>query len=175
MHTGPGLEGVLAKHRVVVGDVHARGLGREFDVVAQHRQVVVDQAQQAQIDQQQVHFRVAGAFADAQRRGVHARRTRFQGRQRIHQAHAAVAVPVPVDAHRRVQLLGDAGDIGHQPLDAIRRRMAAGVAHAHALGPGLNRRGIQRPHLFRSGARRVFRHEHAWQPILGRKGHGVLH
>ena len=67
-------------------------------------QVALDVAHQHQVDQQQVHRRVADPLADAERRPVQARGAGLEGGDAVDHGEVAVAVTVPVDADVRAEL-----------------------------------------------------------------------
>ena len=103
----------------------ADGLGGLGDVLGQRGQVVVDQAEQLAVDQQQVHRRVAGAFADAECGRVDAIGAGFDSRQAVGDRQLAVAVAVPVDLDVGVVRLGQ---LAHE-LQHRLRPLRSGVAH----------------------------------------------
>ena len=90
VHSGRGPEGIGPHHRVIDRDRHLAGARHELAVLTEPRQVVVDVAHQPQVDQQEVHGRVADPLADPERRAVHAVDTREDRLEGIGEVEAAV-------------------------------------------------------------------------------------
>ena len=60
--------------------------------------LVVEQAEELQVQEDELHRRVADALADAERRAVHAVGAELERPERVLEREAAVVVAVPVDA-----------------------------------------------------------------------------
>ena len=171
MHARGGLEGVLAEDGVVLGEGHADGLGGLRHVRAEARQVAVDPAGEREVDEEQVHLRVACALADSEGGAVDAGGARLDGDQGVDQAQAAIAVAVPVDPDVDSFLLGDALHEGDQTTDPRRGHVSAGVADAEALRSRVDGRAVEGAQGVGVRAGRVLGDEHDGHVLLDREGH----
>jgi hypothetical protein len=129
---------------------------------------------QDEIDEHQVHRRVADALADAHRRAVQARGARFHRSQAVDDGEVAIAMAVPVDPDAAAAFVDDRFDEARDRGRARGRRVSDRVGDAHALGAGANRRRVQLPERIRRRARRVLRHVHDGQALADRERHRLL-
>ena len=98
----------------------------------------------------------------------------IDGRERVGDGHAAIAVAVPVDADPAAAVLDDARDEAHERRGAGRRGVTDGIGDADAMRAGADRGAVDAAQRFRIGAGRVFRHQEDRQPFLDRERHRRL-
>ena len=98
MDAGGGAECVLADDRIVVGNRHAARFRHRLAICHQRREVAIDEAHHHQVDEQQLHRRVANALADPEGGGVHAGGAGFERGDAVDDRQVAIAVAVPVKA-----------------------------------------------------------------------------
>src|SRR5690606_20499603 len=103
----------------------------------QPAEVVVVQAQQVHVDEQQIHFGIADAFADPEAGAVHAVHALLDRCERVGETEAAIAVAVPVDADVFAHGLNDfAAHETDELADALWRRVSDRVREADAARAG---------------------------------------
>ena len=71
--------------------------GDFFGIFFESREIAIDQAHQAQIDEHQFHRRVADSFAERVRGGVDLICAGGDGGERVCDGQAAIVVAVPID------------------------------------------------------------------------------
>ncbi len=86
---------------------------------------------------------------------------------RVDDAEAAVAVPMPVDLHRGIQPVTQGHDEADQVARSPRRGVAHGVTDADTLRTRVDGRRVELLHVFRLGPRGVFRDVHDGDAVVG--------
>ena len=169
MNAGRRAERIASDERVVDRDVPSDGLRDRLTVVEQLRQVLaLELTEQLQVEEQELHLRVADALADAEPRGVDAIGAVLERPDRILEREPAIVVAVPVDA----DLGAGAGDDVARELDqvshAVRRSVADGIGEADATRSVIDRGAEQRREDLGTRARRVLRDVGDGQALLHR-------
>ena len=155
---GGGAERVVADDRIVRRDGGVRGDGDFFAIFLEAREIAIDQAHQAEIDEHQFHRRVADAFAERICGGVNLICAASDGGERICDGEAAVVVAVPIDADFLAAGFDDFIDGKFdQVVGALRRRVADGVAEDDGARAVADRGGVEALDGFAVGANRCLR------------------
>ena len=97
MDAGSSAKGIIPDHGIVDGDAHTGGSRPRSGNERQLGQVVPMRAQETQVDQQQIHLRIADPLTDPERGAVHPVNASFDGGQTVGHAEPPIAVAVPVD------------------------------------------------------------------------------
>ena len=167
VHAGCRTERVAPHERVVDRHVPTERLRRCRAVLDEVRQVLMlEHPQELQVQQDELHRRVADAFTDSERRPVHPISTVLEGKKRVLEGEASVVMPVPIDADLDAHLGDDAPRKRDEVPHAVGRRVPHGVAKAKARRPVIDRHLKQRREHVRPRARRVFGHVRHRQPRL---------
>ena len=141
----------------MIGTFQPTRRGGDVAVLEQLREVLIlELAEQLQVQQDELHLRVADALADAERRAVHAIGAVLERPDRVLEREAAIVVAVPVDADRRRPMpamiaLREVDEVAH----AVGRRVADGVAEAEPRGAVIDRDLEERREHLGARARRV--------------------
>src|ERR671925_1347846 len=113
-------------------------------------------AEQLQVDEQQIHFRIADALANAQRGAMHAVYALLDCGQCVREAETTVAVPVPVELHG---LAGTGNDFSTQEPDelphALRRGVPDRIRETDAARAALDRERVERAQRLGPCPRRI--------------------
>jgi len=152
-----GAEGVTSDHRIVWWDGGVRGSGDFFAIFLEAREVAIDQAQQAEIDEHEFHGCVADTLAEGIGGGVNAVGAGGNGRQGVGDGQAAIVVAVPVDANFLAGGLHDFGDGELNEIEgALRHGVSDGVAENDGAGAATNGGGVEAFYRVGIGADGVF-------------------
>src|SRR6185437_16628265 len=93
--------GVAADERIVDGDVPLHGGGDGLAVLEELREILLEETEELQIEENQLHLRVADTLADSERGAVHAVCAELECPDGIHESETAIVVTVPVEADAR--------------------------------------------------------------------------
>ena len=125
MDAGGGAERVAAHERIADRDIPFHGAGDGLAVFEQLRQILaVELPEELQVEEQELHLRVADALADPESRGMHAIGAVLEGPDGVLEREAAIVVTVPVDA----DVGAGAGDHVLRELNEIAHAVGSGVA-----------------------------------------------
>jgi hypothetical protein len=94
--------------------------------------LIFEQAEQLEIEEDELHRGIADPFADAERGAVHAVGAELEGPQRVFERETAVVVTVPIDAHLSARLFDDLLGKADQVAHTVRRGVAHGIRDAEA-------------------------------------------
>src|SRR5206468_10482948 len=113
-------------------------VGDETAVLRQLANVPLVRAQQLQVDDEEIHFRVSDTLPHTERGGMDAIHTGLDRRETVDQPHAAVAMTVPIyfDGLLHDDFLLDESD---QRLYAVRRCVPDRISEADAARAAGNR------------------------------------
>src|SRR2546426_9911571 len=87
----------MADNRIVWRNCSVRGSGHLLAILLEPRQILLNEAHKAKIDEHQFHGRVANALPECVGGSVYLMRSRSNGRERIGDGEATVVVSVPID------------------------------------------------------------------------------
>src|SRR5690349_7502075 len=141
VYPGPRAERVGPHDGIIDWNRHPDRVGHEPAVLRQLANVSLVRAQQLQIHDQQVHLGIPDPLTDAECGGMDAIHTGFDRGEAIDQAHAAIAMPMPVDFYG-VSLDDFLLDEFYQRFYAIRRRVTYRVSETDAPGATVDRRTV---------------------------------
>ena len=96
---------ILAEHGIVRRDRHPGSVGDDLAHLAKLAEVRIDPAEQSEVHQQQVQVGVAHAFAKTERAAMDSVGAGDGGLDRVDDAEAAVAMPVPVEPNVGLHLV----------------------------------------------------------------------
>ena len=166
MDAGRGAEGIAAQHGIIRGNRHACPFGDHVAHLAELAEVGVDPAKQPEVHEQQIQMCVADALAQAEGAPMDAVRARDGRHDRVDQAKAAVAVPMPVQSHVGLHLIEHLTDVADDRTRSIWGRVTDGVANRDPLRSLLDGGAEKMAKRLWLGPGRVFRDIHDRQLIV---------
>src|SRR5260370_20146847 len=94
-----GAKRVMAQDRIVRRNRGMGSLSHFFAILLKPREILLNEAHEAKIDEHQFHGRVANAFTEGICGSVNLVRTASHSRKRIRDRKSAIVVAMPVDAN----------------------------------------------------------------------------
>src|SRR5205085_6202991 len=169
--TGP--ERVGPDHRVVDGDRNTDRVRHQPTRLGQFANVARVGAKELEIYYQQIHFGIANALTDAEGGGMDAVDASFDGGKAVAEAHAAIAMAVPVDLH--VFALDDfLLDEFHQCRYAVGSCVPHRVGEADAGRAAFDCRTVQRLDGLGPRAGRILGDVHDGETVVDRVRDGLF-
>src|ERR1700722_668226 len=164
---GRGAEGVVADDRIIRRDRGVRRDGDFFAIFLEAREIAIDQAHQAQVDEHEFHRRVADTLAERICCGVDLICAAGDGCERIGDGETAIVVSVPVDANVLAAGLDDFVDGKFdEVVGALRRGVTDGIAKNNGARTVVDSGRVETLYRFPVGANRVFGDEHRRQVVF---------
>ncbi len=145
-------------------------LSHFFAILLKPREILLNEAHEAKIDEHQFHGGVANAFTEGICGGVNLVCAASHSRKRIRDRKPAIVVAVPVDANFFAGWFHDLvdGEL-HKVERTIWRGVADGVAENNGARTVSNGRGVQPLHGIGISANGVFRDIHGRKSVLDRE------